>query len=423
MPLTLKTAMTKAADLTRARKLIDATRTIQDMLSGVLPPGAARAGTQQPPQGPGGYNPPAIDLKSSEFRPGRGAADAASAPPAAKPAFSRQPWTLPDGASARAKSPLADVLQTLARARRERAGSPPGALRGAPDVPQGASFVTRSFSNAAGARSYRLYVPARKGETPPPLIVMLHGCTQDPDDFAVGTGMNALAEAHGFLVAYPEQPRTANQMGCWNWFEPKDQRREAGEPSIIAGITREVIRDFGADPRRIFVAGLSAGGAMAVVMGTAYPDLYDAVGVHSGLAYAAAADVSGAFMAMRGDAHNGMLRSARREPASAKNPVRTIIFHGDADQTVHPSNAEQIVAALSPDSENGRRVTQAGVASGRAYARTIISGATGTPVGEHWVVEGAGHAWSGGDPAGTYTDPRGPAASREMVRFFLGLHP
>jgi poly(hydroxyalkanoate) depolymerase family esterase len=232
--------------------------------------------------------------------------------------------------------------------------------------------------------------------------------------------MNALAEEHGFLVAYPEQPGSANQMSCWNWFEPKDQRRDSGEPSIIAGITKEVAGEFGVDPARTFVAGLSAGGAMAVIMGATYPDLYGAVGVHSGLAYGAASDVPGAFMAMRGDGGMGILRSTARAPATAEHPVRTIIFHGDADQTVHPSNADRIVAALDPGAEIATQDTRSGVAAGRAYTQRVIRDRSGNPVGEHWVIKGAGHAWSGGDPAGSYADPSGPAASREMVRFFLG---
>jgi poly(hydroxyalkanoate) depolymerase family esterase len=314
------------------------------------------------------------------------------------------------------------VLDVLGRAKSQGPSlfSLPGMKsRNTPSVPEGAQFLTRSFSNAAGTRNYRLYVPARAAEGSRALMVMLHGCKQNPDDFAAGTGMNALAEEHGFLVVYPEQPGSANQMSCWNWFEPKDQRREAGEPSIIAGITKQIAAEFDVDSTKIFVAGLSAGGAMAVIMGATYPDLFSAVGVHSGLPYEAAKDVPGAFMAMRGDNGMGMLRSTARAPATAENPVRTIIFHGDADQTVHPSNADRIVAALNPGAQDAAEHTRPGTAEGRAYTQRVILDGAGNQVGEHWVIKGAGHAWSGGNPAGSYTDPSGPDASREMVRFFM----
>jgi poly(hydroxyalkanoate) depolymerase family esterase len=219
--------------------------------------------------------------------------------------------------------------------------------------------------------------------------------------------MNTLAQAHNLLVAYPEQTGAANASSCWNWFSPNDQRRGAGEPSIIAGITQEIIAEFALDETRIFIAGLSAGGAMAAVMGETYPELYAAMGVHSGLPYGAANDVMSAFAAMRGD------------PAAARMPgkspgIRTIVFHGAADRTVHPSNAEGILAGAARPQE-----PEKSSAGGRSYTRVRIAATDGAPELEYWNVEGAGHAWSGGDAKGSYADPRGPDASAEMVRFFL----
>jgi len=250
---------------------------------------------------------------------------------------------------------------------------------------------------------------------------MLHGCTQDPDDFAVGTGMNRLAEEHGFIVAYPKQPMKANQAACWNWFSPADQIRDAGEPSIIAGITRTIIAEFNIDAKRVYVAGLSAGGAMAANMSATYPELYAATGIHSGLAHGSATDVVSAFAAMRSGSAPAApaLRKTRRK--GAKEGVRTIVFHGASDQTVHPSNAEVIFAEARAGLTHPAQVTQhGGSMGGRAYSRRVIVDANGVPHAEHWTIEGLGHAWSGGSPDGTYTDQHGPDASREMLRFFVG---
>ena len=267
-------------------------------------------------------------------------------------------------------------------------------------------YVSASHSNRFGTRAYKMYIPARNADQQRPLVVMLHGCKQNPDDFAAGTRMNALADEHGFIVVYPEQPATANASRCWNWFQTADQQRERGEPSLIAGITRDVIARYGVDPRRVYVAGLSAGGAMAEIMAHTYPELYAAVGIHSGLPYAAAHDVASAFAAMRG-------RKQRPGPLcgeSISHPVPAIVFHGDVDTTVHPSNGERTFAT---------RTVESGEESGRPYTRTIQAGVSGKPAMEHWLVHGAGHAWSGGSRNGSYADPLGPDASREMLRFFL----
>lgn len=260
-------------------------------------------------------------------------------------------------------------------------------------------FVKRSFTNRAGTRTYSTYLPARYRGQSLPLIVMLHGCKQTPDDFAVGTRMNELADELGFLVVYPAQARTANVSRCWNWFWPRDQQRDEGEPSLIAGITWQVIARYSVDARRVYVAGLSAGGAMAAVMGATYPELYAAVGVHSGLPYASARDAVTALAAMRGH------RTAAIAPLPA---VPTIVFHGDLDTTVHPRNGQYGLAGADLHSETGE-------AGGRAYTRTLHRG---RPSLEHWLVHGAGHAWSGGNPKASYADPTGPDATREMLRFF-----
>lgn len=289
-----------------------------------------------------------------------------------------------------------------------------GAARPAADpLPDGAAFTTASFRNKAGTRSYKLYVPASHHDGQPrPLLVMLHGCTQSPDDFAAGTRMNALAEEHGCLVVYPAQPSSANAQKCWNWFNPVDQRRGEGEPSLIAGITRQVMRDHAVDADRVFVAGLSAGGAAAAIMGAAYPDLYAAVGVHSGLPRGAASDLPSAFIAMR---QGGGPVEAQSGPA-----VPTIVFHGDRDTTVHPRNGDDVAAQSKMGAVGLRAAVEDGqVPGGHGYSRRIHIDASGHVLCEQWTIQGAGHAWAGGSPAGSYTDPRGPDASREMLRFFL----
>jgi poly(hydroxyalkanoate) depolymerase family esterase len=286
----------------------------------------------------------------------------------------------------------------------------------------GGEFVTRSFSCAAGSRTYKLYIPASyaaASDERVPLVVMLHGCTQDPDDFAAGTRMNTLADRDGFLVAYPAQGAQANVSKCWNWFRAQDQARDSGEPALIAGITREVATNYRIDEHRIFVAGLSAGAAMAVVLGETYPELYAAVGVHSGLPYASAHDVASAFAAMHG---SGSAAIRVRNAGDKAALVPTIVFHGDSDTTVNPANADAIVAqtraALPEGSDLRVAVSQGVTPGGRAYTQTVLADGANQPVIEQWVLHGAGHAWSGGDAAGSFTDASGPDASAEMIRFF-----
>lgn len=279
-------------------------------------------------------------------------------------------------------------------------------------VPRGASFTNGTHESEFGSRSYKLYIPAvaKAATTPMPLIVMLHGCGQSPQDFANGTGMNTLAEEFGFLVLYPAQTRQAHRNRCWNWFSRSDQARGAGEPALIASLTRHIIDEQNADPAKLYVAGLSAGAAAALIVATAYPDVFAAVGVHSGLAVGAAHDPASAARAMQGGA------TGRRH--SAQMP--TIIFHGDADKIVNPRNARFVaIRAVEPYEHLDRTEKTGRVPGGREYTRTLHRVGKGRPYTEQWVVHGSGHAWSGGNAAGSYTDPAGPDASRQMVLFFL----
>ena len=344
--------------------------------------------------------------------------------------------------------PMRDAMDTIQRALGTGAPAAPVSPAAATEVidivarvvdaPRAGSFQSFEFRNHAGSRAYKLYVPAHSpagaaAATARPVVVMLHGCTQSADDFAAGTQMNRLADEHGFLVVYPEQPQQANPSKCWNWFRRQDQMCDAGEPALIAGITQEVAARHGADTGRIFVAGLSAGAAMAVVLGETYPGLYAGVGVHSGLPYGCAHDIPSAMAAMKGG-RSGMPR-ARQMPGAATTvrrkaaqAVPTIIFHGDRDHTVQHSNAEAIVQQAQDAyrvREGGATLhasTQAGhAAGGHRYSRTLFANTQGRVQIEMWTVHGAGHAWQGGHASGTYTDAQGPDASAEMLRFFMTL--
>jgi poly(hydroxyalkanoate) depolymerase family esterase len=414
MKTAFSTVMRQATQLMREQNVIEATRMIQHALLGrdhALSPDEQLPESSRlieleanVAESSGGFERPRQDARIASA----GVRDAEA---------KRRP-------SAPMKRPLGEVLKLLRQADLPSLGlnsAPFAKPRKAPPVPDGAAYLTRTFTCEAGSRDYTVYVPSHTDGRKRPLIVMLHGCTQNPDDFAVGTGMNRLAEEHGFIAAYPGQPMTANQSGCWNWFNLTDQMRDTGEPSIIAGITRTLMVEFDIDAERIYVAGLSAGGAMAAIMSATYPELYAATGIHSGLAYGTATDLPSAFAAMRGTSSPAAPAQTKSHLNSANGRSRTIVFHGASDQRVHPSNAETILAEARAGLTDPAQETQHyGSAGGRAYTRTVIADASGVPRVEHWAIEGLGHAWSGGSPEGSHTDQREPDASREMLPFFMG---
>jgi poly(hydroxyalkanoate) depolymerase family esterase len=382
----------EATRLTRAGQLVEATALLQSMLqddsaSEPTPRGAAQAPLTR-------LEPPTIDAKADvvEVRESRQTSQARSVK------------------GGKRASPLDGMREFSGLGLRGPiTRAPPSTLD---IVPEGTRFIAGTFRNAAGSRTYKLFIPSRSQGQQLPLVVMLHGCTQSPDDFAAGTRMNFLAEEQNCFVVYPEQPSGANQAKCWNWFRAGDQRRSAGEPSLIAGITRQIMRDHAIDPKRVYVAGLSAGGAAAAIMGATYTDLYASVGIHSGLACGAASDLPSAFVAMRQGGGSKAI-------ADGKPPVPTIVFHGDRDTTVHPNNGDRILEQSAKATSPTAKVLCGRVPHGHAYTRTILTDGGGPAISEHWNIHGAGHAWSGGSPAGSYTDPRGPDATREMLRFFL----
>ena len=382
----------EATRLTRAGKLAEATALLQRMLRGERAPDA--------PSHTSGRialaGPLIIDAEAN-------AIEETDSPPQSESATSAQPR----------------MLQRLLERKEGRSGiGRRGVIRRAPlstrDIaPEGTRFNERTYSSPAGSRAYRLFIPSRYQERPLPLVVMLHGCTQSPDDFAAGTRMNFVAEEQNCFVAYPAQPSRANQAKCWNWFRTADQQRGRGEPSLIAGITRQIMDEYSVDRKRVYVGGLSAGAAAAAVMGETYNDLYAAIGIHSGLACGVATDLPSALVAMRQGGSDPKAISGDRPP------VPTIVFHGDRDTTVHPNNGDQILNQSVRTRHTQRKVHRGQIPGGHAYTRTILNDPSGRAMLEHWNVHGAGHAWSGGNPAGSYTDPRGPDATREMLRFFL----
>jgi poly(hydroxyalkanoate) depolymerase family esterase len=450
----------EATRLTRSGRLQDATAAIQHALGGLRthhePQGrpADAAALDERPVLPRALH---RGLPGSVPRPG-------AVPPTSRAPISertaRRRTTEPAVAERAVAEPVIDQPVIDQPAIDEPVIDEPGQPKRRPrDAP--GTFETHLYSGRSGTRQYKLFVPAGHAGETLGLILMLHGCTQTPDDFAAGTRMNEVAAERGFLVLYPAQAPRSNQSKCWNWFQPGDQRRGGGEPDLLASLTRHIVQTHPVDPARVYVAGLSAGGAMADILGREYPDLFAAVGVHSGLPQGAAHDVASAFTAMRqgpGAGAGGPDRVALfgthgtamsatpgawmsalpgAAPASGTPVTRaantgaahradasgtpTIVFHGDADATVHPSNGARVIGAALAGAPAAEVTTERRSAGDRSVTRNVHrrpGDGDGPSLAEHWVVHGAGHAWSGGDPAGSYADARGPDASREMVRFF-----
>lgn len=322
-------------------------------------------------------------------------------------------FEVPVGPSLRDKSPMR---------------APP--MRDEPSRPtDGPAFIAGTHAHASLTRHYKLYVPPGHAGKPLPLVVMLHGCTQNPDDFAAGTAMNERAFEQGFFVLYPAQAQDANPSRCWNWFKHTHQQRGRGEPALIADMVQTLVKQYGMDASRVYIAGLSAGGAMAAIVAQAYPDIFAAVGIHSGLPHGSASNVAEALAVMKsgGPVHGAQGRSMRMAPtpSAPTHPgaaVPTIVFHGDQDQTVHPRNGDQVIEGIMGKvaaTGAAPQVARGTAPGGRRYTSTVHHDGNGRALAEHWVVHEAGHAWSGGQAAGSYTDAKGPDATREMLRFFF----
>jgi poly(hydroxyalkanoate) depolymerase family esterase len=437
----MRTGMLEASRLTRAGRLLEATATIQRTLRGVRAPHGGGEPSDQPAdeviEGDFWVSDPVphstqAGTQESEHRPS--ASIMTMLPPPNAPPPRERDDSSAEQTSSEASPRAAPSASSDLFCRGERTATTPPASRPltrqdrtGQTAGNGGQFLSASYSNAAGSRAYKLYIPSGYRGQALPLVVMLHGCTQTPEDFAVGTRMNERAEEQLFFVAYPAQAPSANRSKCWNWFKGADQSRDQGEPSLIAGITHQIESTYAVESRRVYVAGLSAGGAMAVILGTTYPELYAAIGIHSGLAYGSAHDLPSALAAMQ---HGGTAPTiARNSGTLGATPnagvVPMIVFHGDRDTTVHPRNADQLIAQwaafYSADGSNRTpevTVQRGQVRAGQAYTRAIYHDRNGQAIMEQWLVHGAGHAWSGGSASGSFTNPSGPDATQEMLRFF-----
>ena len=304
-----------------------------------------------------------------------------------------------------------------------------------PTLANAGKWISSTVTIAAGSRNYQLWLPSgHNTNKPAPLVMMLHGCMQNPEGLAAISGMNEIAEQNNFLVVYPEQTAAANPLKCWNWFDPKDQMRDSGEPALLAAIIKQISSSYKTDYRRVYVVGISAGGAMAIVMGATYPDLFSAIGVSAGLEFKAATTVEGGLAAMKhggpDPAQQGLLAfNAMGDSARTRRRMPVIVFHGDADPFVNPANADQVIGqwAKTNDYLAQKRIgvtpqpamnVEGSVAGGYAYTKSIYSDRSGRLLMEKWIVKGLGHAWPGSPAAGPFADPKGPNASEEMWRFF-----
>ena len=299
------------------------------------------------------------------------------------------------------------------------------------------SWEKHTYHANAGRREYYVYTPAHyQPGSAVPLLVMLHGCDEGPRDFAASTQMNELADQQHFIVVYPRQTIGDQPLKCWTWYNAANQCRDRGEAALLAGITQAVQHNtarWTIDPQRVYVAGLSAGAAMAVILGATYPDLFAAIGVHSGLEYHAATTGPGAVQAMQDRGPDPLQQGhvAYQAMGHAARVVPTIVFHGTHDLAVHPVNGDQVVQQWmetdrlvsqgaytarfdKPSSDQRRRAP-----GGRSYRVKTWTDASGKVVQAYWTVEGMGHAWSGGRARMPYSDPHGPNASLAMYQFFV----
>ncbi|NJO07416.1 MAG: PHB depolymerase family esterase [Chloroflexaceae bacterium] len=298
----------------------------------------------------------------------------------------------------------------------------------------------RTLDGNYAGRAYRLYVPSGyRAGSPAPLLVMLHGCTQTPDDFAAGTRMNTYAEQQPCLVLYPQQPRTANRYRCWNWFLSVNQHRDRGEPSLIMGMIWHVLHDFSIDRYRIYIAGISAGGAMAAIMAACYPDVFAAVAICAGIPYQAATTPMGAMQVMKRGSRDPHLQGATllRAMRQYRRVMPLVLFQGTADEVVSPINADHLLnqwlyanqfqlrngtTPLDTLSPRPTRIERGHVPGGHAFTEYIYTTERGRMLLKRYLIYGMGHAWPGGDAAGSYTDPYGPDASRLIVDFSWRTH-
>lgn len=277
-------------------------------------------------------------------------------------------------------------------------------------LPDGASWTSRTHQAAGETRDLRLYVPASlaDGQAPAGLLLLLHGCTQDPDDFARGTGIFEAAEQNRIIVVAPEQSARSNMNRCWNWFETRHGARDSGEAAFLTDLTRTIAHEFAVPPDLRFAAGLSAGGAMAVTLGSVFADDFGAVACHSGLPNGAAGDMSGAFQAM----------SQGGSDSAAGVGCRLFVLHGSTDTTVSPRNADAVVRqALRRQTGLVQRRADSRMAD-RAVRITRYRDTEGALRVQEWRINGLGHAWSGGAAEGSHTAP-GPSATQAMMAFFL----
>jgi poly(hydroxyalkanoate) depolymerase family esterase len=297
-------------------------------------------------------------------------------------------------------------------------------------------WVSGEYANATGSRAYQLYLPAGyDAKQKHMLVVLLHGCTQDAADIARGTRITEHADREGFIALLPEQPASANAKKCWNWYDPAHQARDAGEPSLIAGMTAKVTADYAVDPDRVHLAGISAGAGMAALVAVAYPETYASVAMHSGIAWRAATSVMAALGVMGGGPSLAVADSLGREAAAAmgarKRAIPALVIQGGSDKVVHPANAAALARQWTRMNANARPTDEPQIALRDDAESNDRSGETN---GYHWtratfgagqetvdelIVAELGHAWSGGSSTGTFTDEHGPDATAEIVRFFI----